>query len=80
MTRDIYSVNFSERKRKAVVFQMIAQLELITLEEETRKNQLPDNPLNPKLHDDIRRRISLLDSAIDSLLAVYPSIFGGEPF
>jgi hypothetical protein len=80
MTRDIYSDYFSERKRKAVVFQMIAELQLITWEEEARNNQLSGNHLNPGLHDTLRRRISLLDSANDSLSAVYPSIFGGEPF
>jgi len=71
---------FSERKRRATVFYTISQLELIAVEEEARKIYLSDNPIAPDSHHISMRRISLLDSAIDSLLALYPSLYGGEPF
>jgi hypothetical protein len=68
------------RKRRATLFHLIAQLELISTSEEVYRNRLGDNRLRPDVLQDANRRISLLDSAIDSLLAIYPSRFGGEPF
>ena len=70
----------SLRERRASLFCLIAQLELISIAEESCKNSLSSNLLGSGVFDAANRRISLLDSAIDSLLAVYPSLYGGEPF
>ena len=70
----------SSRKRRATLFYLIAQLEMISIAEESFKNHLPDNLLGSEAYDAANRRISLLDAAIDALLAVYPSLYGGEPF
>ena len=68
------------RKRRSTIFQLIAQLELISAAEETARKRLGDNPLRPDACQAANSRISLLDSAIDTLCAVYPSRYGGEPF
>jgi len=66
--------------RKVAVFHAIRQLELVADAEEILKNSLRDDFLQLSLYDAANRRISLIDTAIDALLAVYPSIYGGEPF
>ena len=70
----------SLRKRRSALFHLIAQLELIAAAEDAHKKSLGDSRLHPDAYTAANRRISLLDSAIDSLLAVYPSLYGGEPF
>lgn len=70
----------STRKRRSALFHLIAQLELISIAEETHRKRLGDSRLRPDAYQSASKRISLLDSAIDTLLAVYPSHFGGEPF
>jgi len=70
----------SDRKRRATLFHLVAQLELIGAAEETSKKRLGDSRLRPDAYQAANSRISLLDSAIDTLRAVYPSRYGGEPF
>ena len=70
----------SQRKRRAALFFAIRQLELVAVAEESLKNNLRDDFLGHSLYDATNRRILLIDTAIDALLAVYPSLFGGEPF
>lgn len=73
--------DFSDhRKRRSTLFHLIAQLELISTAEETHRRRLGDSRLRPDAYQAANSRISLLDSAIDSLRAVYPSVYGGEPF
>ena len=75
------SFDFSDpRKRRSTIFHIIAQLELISAAEETARKRLSHSPLRPDACQAANSRISLLDSAIDTLCAVYPSRYGGEPF
>lgn len=70
----------SDRKRRSTLFHLIAQLELISTAEEAQQKRLGDSRLRPDAYATANHRISLLDSAVDTLRAVYPSIYGGEPF
>jgi len=75
------SYDFSDtRKRRSTLFHIIAQLELISAAEETARKRLGDSRLRPDAYQAANNRISLLDSAIDTLRAVYPSRYWGEPF
>jgi hypothetical protein len=55
-------------------------LELIAGAEEAGKGSRQSNNINPDFYNAANRRRNLIDTAIDSLLAVYPSLYGGEPF
>lgn len=73
--------DFSDhRKRRSTLFHLIAQLELISTAEVVERKRLRDSRLRPDAYATANHRISLLDSAADTLRAVYPSIYGGEPF
>jgi hypothetical protein len=74
--REIYS----RRMRRITLFQVIAQLEIIATSEDAHRNSIKDNFLKPDSYNDANKRVLLIESAIDSLLAVYPSRYGGEPF
>jgi hypothetical protein len=79
--RKCHVCDFSSlRNRRASVFFVIRQLELIADAEEILKYSLRDDLLGFGRFDDANRRISLIDTAIDALLAIYPSLYGGEPF
>jgi hypothetical protein len=70
----------SDRKRRSTLFHLIAQLELISAAEEACRKRLGDSRLRPDAYQAVNTRISLIDSAVDTLRAVYPSRYGGEPF
>lgn len=70
----------SRRKRRIAIFYAITQLEMVADAEETLKNTLRYDFLGHSFYDTTNRRISLINTAIDALLAVYPSLYGGEPF
>jgi hypothetical protein len=70
----------STPKRRSTLFHLIAQLELISIAEQACRKRLGDSRLCPDAYQAANTRISLLASAIDALLAVYPSRFGGVPF
>jgi len=70
----------SNRERWSAFFYLVDQLELISAAEESRRKWLSDNCLRPDARQATDSRILLLGSAVDTLLAVYPSRYGGEPF
>jgi len=73
--------DFSDhRRRRSTLFHLISQLELISTAEEACRKRLGDSRLRPDAYEAANTRICILDSAIDTLRAVYPSQFGGEPF
>jgi len=71
---------YSQRICRITLFNVISQLEIILASEDTLRNSMDDSVLKPDSAIDSNKRILLLESAIDSLLAVYPSRYGGEPF